>query len=174
MWSKTVFHLPNGEWNECGVWFCHVKCHPQGRNWMLSVKAGLITVHLWQWHSLCSTVTSHQPSSRQPLLPTHRTPRTASLGPRNTSHSPELHQAHVHALPPRDSPISAFPCLTPILPSTVHPSITSPRRLPLHSGHMLDFGALALCFQSFLTFYLHTLTTLDCNFLFTGQSPPLA
>lgn len=45
-WSKIAFRLPNREWTRCGLWICNVKCHPQGRNKMLSAKAGTMNIHL--------------------------------------------------------------------------------------------------------------------------------
>lgn len=74
------------------------------------------------------------------------------------------------SLPESSTP--SHTCLIPIYHPCFILASPPPGRLPLHSGHMLDFEVLALCFQSFLTFSLHALTTLDCNFLFTGQSPP--
>lgn len=128
-----------------------------------------LSVSTWEVAvSPCSTFASHHPSSSPPYLAGSQAQPLWGCPAHLTSH--EWYQVLAHLSAWIIHPIPYL--FNSYLSAMFHLSITSPRRLPLHSDHMLDFEVLVLCFQSFLTFSLHVLTTLDCSFLFTGQSPP--
>ena len=126
MWNKTVFYLPNGEWNGCGVWLCNVKGHPQGGNQVLPWRQGL-SVSIWEVVvSPCSTFTFHHPSSSPPYLTGSQAQPLWGRPAHLASH--ELYQAPAHLSAWIIHPIPYL--FNSYLSPMFHLSITSPWKTP--------------------------------------------